>query len=367
MRAPAALVSTALVLSGFRTVGAEPCPPRATLDGDGAAVARVADELRRLGVKVSSEFADDGCSTVRAQVAVDTTGGIAVAVRGASRGSEGRVVSDAALAAAWIDSWTREDFDLRPPAPRVASVQPSILPSVPPSDVAPAVGAAAPTSSRWDRFAVSASYAQTWSDDDATWKGLDVAACVRVVGGFCVGGSVRAAFDGERLVNATGVARSDLSLLALARYPVALGRMSIAPELGVGVGRLATRRAESTCKPVMMPPPNCNPMTDPMCVPQTSMCEPNEPGTTMSPKYYVGDDLSVATYAPRIALALRIAVPLFEHVWLDGLAGYTYAPFAHGSVFEAAADVAIAPELIALPGEPSSGYAIGIGLRVGSK
>ncbi|MDQ3341687.1 MAG: hypothetical protein M4D80_41585 [Myxococcota bacterium] len=312
---------------------------------------------------VSRDVVEDGCSTVRAQVALDTTGGIAVAVRGASRGSEGRVVSDAALAAAWIDSWTRQDVDLwaAPPPQRVASIQPL----VPPSDVEPSrIDGVAATSAGWNRFAVSASYAQTWSDDEATWQGLDVAACVRVVGGFCVGGSVRAAFDKERLFNGTGVARNELSVLALARYPVAIGRMSIAPELGVGVGRLATRRAESECK--MLMPPNCSPM-DPMCMPQAGMCDPTDPGTATAPKYYVGDGFSIATYAPRIALALRIAVPLFEHVWLDGSAGYTYAPFAHGSSFESPNDAGIAPELVALPGEPSGGYAIGVGLRVGAK
>ena len=366
MRAPAALVSAVFVLSGLRTVGAEPCPSRAILDGDGAAVARVTDELHKLGVEVSREFADDGCTTIRAQVALDTTGGIAVAVRGASRGSEGRVVSDAALAAAWIDSWTRQDIDLwaAPAVTRVAMTD-SVTP---PSEVPPRVDAAAPSaSSRWERFAMSASYAQSWSDDDATWRGLDVSACGQIAGGFCVGGSVRAAFDAERLHNATGVARSDLSVLALARYPVAIGRMSIAPELGVGVGRLATRRAEGSCKPLM--PPTCNAMTDPMCVPEVAMCDPNDPGgTTMEPKYYVGDDFSITTYAPRISLALRIAVPLFEHVWLDGSAGYTYAPFSHGSSFETVVDDAIVPaELVALPGEPSGGFAVGIGLRVGAK
>ncbi len=352
------------MLPGFRTVGAESCPPRATLDGDGAAVARVTDELAKLGVSVAPQFANDGCSTVRAQVAIDTTGSIAVAVRGASRGSEGRVVSDAALAAAWIDSWTRQDVDLwdAPLRPRVASADSF----APPSTVAPSADVAAATAaSRWDRFAISASYTQTWSDDDASWQGADVAACVRA-GGFCVGGNVRAAFDSERLVNSTGVARSDLSVLAVARYPVAIGRMTIAPELGVGVGRLATRRSEGTCKAVM-PPPNCDPMTDPMCVPQPA-CDPPDPGgTMMEPKYFVGDNFSSATYAPRVALALRLAIPLFEHVWLDASAGYTYAPFAHGADFETDTNAGIDPKLVALPGEPSGGYALGVGLRVGAK
>jgi len=364
-------MATALVLSGLRTVGAEPCPPRAALDGDGVAVERVAEELRRLGVSVASanETSSNGCSVVRARVELDTTGGIAVAVQGATRGSEGRVVSDATLAAAWIDSWTREDVDnalwaapaspssptARAPRRRVAAAEQPLAPI----DVAPAQPA-----SRWDRIAVSAGYEQTWSDDNASWSGASAAVCVRL-GGFCVGGRARVAFDPERLHNATGVARDEMSVLATASYPVAIGTMSIAPELGVGVGRLSTRRVEDACKLVM--PPNCSPM-DPMCVPQP-MCDPSDPGTTMTPKVYVGDNFSAATYAPRIALAVRVAVPLFEHVWLDGLAGLTYAPFAHGSVFETGASASdpVSPELVALPGEPSTGYVLGIGIRVGAK
>ena len=399
MRAAPAALATVFVLSGLRTVEAEPCPPRATLDGDRTAVERVTVELKRLGVSVTTASAStsaDGCSIVRAQVALETGGGIAVAVHGATRGSEGRIVSDAALAAAWIDSWTRDDIDNAlwaappPTSPSSTSSVPSMSNAantkrgavanadangkrvasadvdVPPPVDAP-VAASAAGAGRWDRIAVTAAFEQTWSSDDASWQGASAAACVRV-GSFCVGGRVRAAFDPERLHNSTAVSRSDLSAMATASVPIALGRMSFAPELGLGVGRLATRRAEDACKAVM-PDPNCNAMTDPMCEPQPGMCEPNEPAGTTMPKTYVGDSFSAATYAPRLALALRVAVPLFEHVWLDGLAGFTYSPFAHGGVFDPDPKVAdiIAPELVAMPGEPSSGYVLGVGIRVGAK
>src|SRR5690242_9447476 len=48
-------VALALVLvASARTGGAEPCAPRAALDGDAEAVARVGQELTRLGVTVES-------------------------------------------------------------------------------------------------------------------------------------------------------------------------------------------------------------------------------------------------------------------------------------------------------------------------
>ncbi len=86
-----------------------------------------------------------------------------------------------------------------------------------------------------------------------------------------------------------------------------------------------------------------------------------------TPKVVVGDGFSNATYAPRISLALRAAVPIFQHVWLDGLVSWTYSPFAHTSDFASGKSDVVAPEQIALPGEPSSGYVLGVGLRVGAK
>ena len=394
-------------MSVFRTAAAEPCPPRAELAGDARAVERVAAELRTLGVQVTAIDAIDAptlpsaCPAARAQVQLDDDGGILVAVRGA-RGSEGRVVSDAALAAAWIDSWTRDDVDrelLAAPAPsRVAAANavtangaapapsraavanarvagagaPAALADervVAPSDVAP-TSQVKLARSRWESIAIAASYEQMWTDDDASWTGIGAAACVRV-GGFCVGARARLAFDPERLHNATAVERDDFSLLAVASYPVALGTMSIAPEVGLGLGRVATTRADGSCK-LVMPPPNCDP-TDPMCSMQPEpggLCEPNADGSMTSPKVVVGDNFSAATYAPRISLALRIAIPVFEHVWLDGHAGMTYSPFAHGGDFAAGKTMAtevVSAEQIALPGEPSSGYVLGIGLRVGAK
>jgi hypothetical protein len=360
------------------TAGAQPCPPRAELGGDAAAVARVADELRQLGVDVVSRPNDpavtevpafrgaDGCAVVRAQVALDDSGGIAVAIR-AARGSEGRVVSDAAFAAAWIDSWTREELDNALWAPPPAAHRaPELTAIVPPRDVPPRP----PATSAWERVAIAAAYEQAWTDDDAAWTGISASACVRV-GGFCLGGRARVAFDPERLHNLTAVKRDDVAVLATASYPIALGTMSIAPELGVGVGRLATSRVDASCQPA--PPPGCDPMTPncPMAPEPNTGCDP----TMMSadgtdPKIHVGDNFSAATYAPRVSLALRVAVPVFEYVWLDGLAGVTYAPFGHAEPFAAgetmATDLA-PPEQLALPGEPATGYVLGIGLRVGAR
>src|SRR6187551_969565 len=114
MTAARVALALSLVASAVQTGQAEPCAPRAELGGDAEAVAKVAAELQRLGVDASTDPmkrpARSSCPVIVAAVELDRGGGIAVAVRDASQRSEGRVVSDAALAAAWIDSWLRDDF-----------------------------------------------------------------------------------------------------------------------------------------------------------------------------------------------------------------------------------------------------------------
>jgi hypothetical protein len=349
MTARVALV-LALFAAAMQTARAEPCAPRAELGGDAEAISAVAAELARLGVDASTDPLSrpprGNCPVIVAAVELDRSGGIAVAVRDGSQRSEGRVVSDAVLAAAWIDSWLRDDFT----AP---------LPEAPPAAAPPSVVAAAPVATPvLDRFSLAASFVQLWSDDSTSWSGVGGSLCVRV-GDFCLGARVSYA---QQTVNTelSAAAKQDLALLATASYPQFVGRMSIAPELGLGVGRLATKRVEG-CKM----DPVCDPMTDPTnCTmpAEPSTCDPNTPGTV-----YVGDNLSTATITPRISAGLRIAIPLFEHVWLDGLAAATLAPFGHTADYgEKAADGTTMNLAYPLPGDPPLGVQLAIGLRLGA-
>ncbi len=85
-------------------------------------------------------------------------------------------------------------------------------------------------------------------------------------------------------------------------------------------------------------------------------------------KFYVGDKLDVATYTPRVAVALRLAVPLFDHVWLDGLASFSLAPFGHGDFAPGPGDppLNVPPKDVTLPGEPAAALQLGVGLRMGA-
>ncbi len=356
-RTPAAL-ALLFALSGTRTVRAEPCAPRAVLGGDRDAVEKVGVELVKLGVALSSGSAR--CPAVQAQVELAREGGINVAVRGSAQRSEGRLLSDPEVAAMWIDAWVRDDLEVASWAPEAPLGAPSVST---PRD-APAGAAQVAHRSVLEDLGIAALYEQAWTDDSTSWQGGHLAACVRVAG-LCIGGRVRALVQPDQVANLTMAARSDVSAFATASMPIAAGQTILAPELGLGIGRFSTRRIDG-CAPAAMPPPNCDP-TDPMCVMDPATGCTDASGTAPGGKLYVGDELENATYTPRITLALRISVPLFHHVWLDGLASYTLMPFGHTQPFAPEKPSPMTPAgQVDLPGEPGAGWIVGVGLRLGA-
>jgi hypothetical protein len=227
--------------------------------------------------------------------------------------------------------------------------------SAPPSRSAPP-GDAAPAGSVFDRGALGASYEQTFTSDPGSWSGISGNACVRF-GWACVGARVRYARESGLQPVFPTTTRSDASVVAAASTAFELGRMSIAPELGAGVGRIATERT-TTCKDPETAP-GCDPSTDPGCK--------LDPGTCLDITGVVVpvDGERERTYAPRLTAALRIAVPLFDRVWLEGTGSATYAPLGHFAPFRPAGQSGDADKR-ALPGEPRTMIQLGIGLRVGS-
>lgn len=341
---------------------AEPCAAHVELEGDGAVVDQVRVELSRLGVELDGKPA--GCRSVLAHVEVDREGGIAVAIRDGARRSEGRVVSGPAIAASWIDSWLHDDLDGRAWLISAPVAVPAV---VSPPRPAVEVEAVATSPTLLERANLAAGWEHVWTDDSASADGVGVAGCVRV-GRVCLGGRARYVREAERTVELTAMARGELSLLATASLPLQAGRMSISPELGFGVGRTSTRRIEGCASPApsdpTMPPPNCDPM-DPNCIaPPVTCADPTDN------KVYVGDRFSTATISPRLAAGVRLAVPLFDHVWLDGSLALAVSPLAHGQFAGAGemigADGTVVPGGFPLPGEATFGMWLGIGLRVGA-
>jgi hypothetical protein len=371
-------------------LAAEPCRPRAQLVGDRDAVAAVSQELARLGVDVASvqpagaatPASLSACRTLKADVELDREGGIAVAIVDGAQRSEGRVVSDATVAAAWIESFARDDVDGFPhnssgaPGTTTAVISKAAH-AAPKPNANPdptATPAETPGVSVFERFGTSVALEQAWPEGEGVRaSGFAAAICARV-GSLCFGVRARYASEADRAVNLTAMGRSDVSALATASAAFTLGHLTIVPELGLGAGRMATRRIE--CLPA--PPPNCDPSTDPTCDPNGNNTPPPGTGpdgssgqcpagaTEPLSKLYVGDNLDVATYTPRAAAALRVAVPLFDHVWLEGAASFELAPLGHSADFTTIAADGTASKDSALPGEPVDIIRLGIGLRVGA-
>jgi hypothetical protein len=297
------------------------------------------------------------------------------------------------VAAVWIDSWLRDDVDgVAPGEPAPVHVRVAGAPLGPaPAPERPAASASPPA---LGRFALAAAYAQTWTEDGAAAAGLDASACLRV-GRACIGARVQYAREPDRPVNLTAMARSDASIFATAGASFALGRMSLAPELALGVGRRRTQRLEctlaagdpsmppGTCDPMdpSCPPPPCNDPMDPNCQPppcndpMDPMCMPSPPPPAPPScaddpgKVYVGDELDAVTYTPRASATLRLSVPLFDHVWLEGLASVTIAPLGHRAPFAGSLAPGTMPgmDATALPGEPWTALQLGVGLRIGAR
>jgi hypothetical protein len=340
----------AVTLFGGNAV-ADPCV-RATLDGDPAAVASVTIELVKLGVEVGPS-SDSSCKSVAATVENDRDGAIAVAVKTGSQ-SEGRTVSDPALAATWIDSWLQDDFggpmfSTKLASSHVVSVNPDVIRAVEvPAQAQSGLG-----------ISVSAAFDQSWMFDGSSWTGITAGVCAKL-GASCFGVRGRYATNSE-LYGQTAAARSDMSALATASYETHVGHIAIVPELGLGVGRASTSRIDG-CRHVQ----TCDPTT-PGCMvpPDDHECTEHDPEHAYTVD--LNDHMHASTVTPRAAASVRGAIAIANHLWLDGSASLMLSPFAHTHHYDlpmgTPAPFGIMPDQLALPGESIGTFELGIGLR----
>jgi hypothetical protein len=341
-----------VIVAGTATPAAAegPCPtPHATLDGDPAAVASVSAELIKLGVTVGAPVAT--CQVI-ATVETDPNG-IAVAVKTGAQ-SEGRTVSDPAIAATWIDSWLQDDFG----GPRFTTQ----LAAAPIANTI-VEARVEPPPSRAIGIQISAAFDQAWTFDGSRWNGFSAGACAQL-GAWCFGARGRYAMQDE-LVAQTAASRSDLSVLATASREQQFGRLKIVPELGLGVGRMATSRIDG-CRP----PPTCDPRDTQCMNPQASPeCVEHDPEHAYT--LDLNDHLKASTVTPRASASVRVAIALADQLWLDGSAAVMLSPFDHGNRYAPPSGTQLPPgvsaEQIALPGESIGTFELGIGLRWGTR
>ena len=354
--------SFALLLLAAAPATAEPCKPHAQLEGDAAAVASVTAELVKLGVVVGQSGGDGapaGCKTVFAAVELGRDGGLAIAVKTGTQ-SEGRTVSDAVVAASWIDSWVADDFAPPQPAPngffdlRAAQTHPDLDADTRTwSDV---------KIYPWLGISVMAAVDQSWSFDHTRWSGIGGGACAQV-SSWCFGARARYATQ-DILIGQTAAARSDLAILATASYAKQVGRTQLIPELGLGAGKLTTSRIDG-CRHVS--------------------CDPHDTGCTEPPL-----EIGVRRARSRACLRTRSRRPVSRlvgdaarsgdassrlrdhrsHLPRRHRGGHARAIRALGTVQVArrrAPPPGIAPEELALPGESIGTFELGLGLRWGSR
>ena len=307
------------------TVADTSCVPSATVSGDAALVADVVAHLDQMGV--GSDSAAATCPRIEATVVHDGTS-VTVSVRDAFGVVETRVVTDARIAATWIQSWCRSDIPapllvpavLPPPAPvstRVSSTgsEPRDTVSVP----APLAGASfAP---RWSGAAM---YESSDANDGSSWSGVSASACV-LTGGVCFGALARYATNPKISITdeLTFADRTNIDLVATAAIPFTVGRATVVPMAGVGIGRLRTARHEPAVPPE--PDPN-DPCGANMAPDDPAMCPVDLP-------YYIGDGFAATHWGMRLEAQVTLSVPLGKTVFLDLGAGVSLLPGSHKDAY----------------------------------
>lgn len=336
---------------GPRSADAEPgaCVPAALVDGDPRAVTPLREQLIVLGV--ASE-PSPRCPVVRVTV-TRRDDGVRVALREPSGRSAARTVSDARIAATWIDSWLRPDLG----APLLAfRSAPARYPAAPaPVSVSEPAPPTPPAEHGWS---LGALIERASASDDSTWRAARVDLC-KTVDGVCVGGLARVGED-QRVIDGVEESRYAADLLAAVSVPVELGRATVAPRAGVGAGLIHTRRIQS-----------CSPDGDPdLCV--------------LDPDGDVGSESAVrATIAARLETGVDLSVPLGEHLFLDlaasmdltlGLGGGDPPPTSNPPAPECADpdggptdECNSSPAVDAFYGDPQRFWRVGIGLRLGGR
>jgi hypothetical protein len=228
------------------------CEPTATVEGGGAAQARVVDELRSRGI---STVRIPGCAFVTAQLEVSAAGLAVTIVDAYGRTSE-RSANGPVAAATLIESWVRTDVsasllstkdaatEAAAPTEQRPPPRPSITEEAHPTLTLPAApGVQRPGS----QLSVTASAETSIGTDGSLWLGMSAGLCFRV-GAACAGALVRVSDDsgtfGESREMRT--ARLGTDILLGASLPIRKGPVTLLPGLAVGVGWLRTTALSTT-------------------------------------------------------------------------------------------------------------------------
>jgi len=368
------IISLGLIGIAATTAKAD-CLPSVEVGGDAPLSRDVARALAALDV-VDADY-DSACSAVSATVIADSRG-MVVTVRSKSGRIEARVVADATTAAAWIESWVRDDAEVlwseAPvitgwPSPTLGELAPRAGTALRPTPTVAEVAAmehaalagttpaarldvpmAVPGARRaWPSLAVRAS--RDIASDRSSWDGIEVGGCTRI-GRVCIGITGRYVVDAA-FTNTGGLTAYDRSatvIRATVAVPVALAYVVVSPEITAGVGRTRTVRNEPA-----------------------ETCLLSDGAPCADTPIRIGDGFTATTWAARLGTGVGLAVPLVPWLSLDGRVGIEAAPGAHVDPHRQVATPATDPAsvsvspgdpLLDLPGEPSWAWNVALGLRV---
>ena len=201
------------------------CAPAVQVEGDPALSSAVSAALRARGVASQPSA---GCPVTRVSLQGSELR-IVVLLRDEIRRAE-RVVADRDTAVALIESWVRSDLS----APLLLS---AVMPSPALSDPAPAPPSPAPLVPARPAASIAVFFDAGGDVTGRPWLGANLRGCGRLYR-LCLGGSWRTlAQIGNESRDGRRIATEFLALVAL---PLAWGRFSLTPSLGLGVSWLHT-------------------------------------------------------------------------------------------------------------------------------
>lgn len=231
-----ALVLGCLYSASGAALAAE-CGPTVILEGEAGLVQTVGRTLRHRGIAVEGPGSgeEDECPAVRAEVTRRGARLDVIVLAQEVRRSE-RLVEDTATAATLIESWARSDISAPllvghwvPRPPDAATPEEVVSPALPRRHLL--------------ALHVYARAEVAVGNTGALWPGGSFGGCVRV-GPTCIGLRLRIGGDARAVTNGDLAAlRLATDMLATLDVPVRLGRWTLWPGVGLGVGWLRTALA----------------------------------------------------------------------------------------------------------------------------
>ncbi len=255
----------------------EECMPTALLHGEGEVVTELGLELNLLGVSTREA---KKCPMASAHVERGA-GGVVVSLREPSGQRATRTLSNARIAATWIDSWLQEDLRAPLLAARLLPQRSAV--AVQRSPRPPLLAKAQTRAVPARRYQASVAYESRYPSGPS-WTGLRAGVCVSV-GFACIGGQATIASSSDETIeeaNYEEFSRSSASLVANLIIPIDIGQATLRPSLGLGASRMTTERTTTlTC----------------VGVPETGVCD---------------DDIETerSTWAPTAEVGVSASLPL---------------------------------------------------------